>query len=230
MSGYKAPEVPIQKPQPSYSAPAPTSSSYYSPPQQQQPQQQHQKQPQHFNQPPQQSSIYPPRQSQSAVGNTSPAPFMSSPIPSDRNSSSVFSKPVTIPQRQNMYDAPSTKPLSVPSRQVSNVSPTPFGSGTPPMKSSSFMGRQSNFSPMQNNNSVPLRKPLVQKHNGNGSPQMFNQTPSETSCYSSPRPLSMDMSHLQNYNTAARGWGQNPEYYRPVTFATPKTALPYTDF
>lgn len=217
LSGYKPPEVPIPKPQPSYSAPAPSQSPYYSPPQQQ---------PQHFNQQPQ-SSIYPPRQTQSAVGNISPAPFMSSPIPSDRNSASVFSKPVSIPQRQNLYDAPS-KPLSVPSRQVGNVSPTPFSSGTPPMKSS-FLGRQSNFSPMQNN-SVPLRKPLALKTNGNASPQIYNQTPSETSCFSSPRPLSMDMSHLQNYNTAARGWGQNSEYYRPVTFAKPKSALPYTDF
>lgn len=219
MSGYKPPEVPLPKPQPSYSAPAPSPSPYYSPPQQQQ-------KPQQFNQPPQ-SSIYPPRQTQSAVGNISPTPYMSSPIPSDRNSASVFSKPVPIPQRQNVYDAPS-KPLSVPSRQVSNVSPTPFTSGTPPMKSS-FLGRQSNLSPMQNS-SVPLRKPLALKTNGNASPQIYNQSPSETSCYSSPRPLSMDMSHLQNYNTAARGWGTNSEYYRPVTFAKPKSALPYTDF
>lgn len=43
-------------------------------------------------------------------------------------------------------------------------------------------------------------------------------------------PRYTDFSNLNNYNTAARGWGQVKDYYRPVTFESNKGKLIYTDF
>lgn len=43
-----------------------------------------------------------------------------------------------------------------------------------------------------------------------------------------PPPRKINYDNLQNYNTAARGWGQAKDIYKPITFDKPKS--PYSDF
>lgn len=40
----------------------------------------------------------------------------------------------------------------------------------------------------------------------------------------------LDLNAMENYNRAARGWGQSKDFYRPITFNKPKVVLGYTDF
>lgn len=41
-------------------------------------------------------------------------------------------------------------------------------------------------------------------------------------------PVRVNFNNLQNYNTSARGWGQNKSFYKPITFEKAKS--PFTDF
>lgn len=57
--------------------------------------------------------------------------------------------------------------------------------------------------------------------------QGSNATPNNDSC---GRQRNLAYSEFENYNRAARGWGQVQDFYRPITFTKPKAVLPYTDF
>lgn len=67
-------------------------------------------------------------------------------------------------------------------------------------------------------------------YNSNASPLTVPQRAYTQSAPVSPR-VSMDLSSSKNYNTAARGWTQMRDYYRPIHLdGHAKTSLPYTDF
>lgn len=54
---------------------------------------------------------------------------------------------------------------------------------------------------------------------------------SDHQSYSQPPSLSprkFDFDHLQNYNTAPRGWGDSKNFYKPITFNQSKQQ--YSDF
>lgn len=59
------------------------------------------------------------------------------------------------------------------------------------------------------------------------SPPSYNNNAHQTSRISSYE----TSSHQENYNRAARGWGQAKDFYRPLTFGQQQPIdLPYTDF
>lgn len=56
------------------------------------------------------------------------------------------------------------------------------------------------------------------------------QSRSASSLAAASRRSPLDLNQMENYNRAARGWGQSKDFYRPITFNKPKVVLGYTDF
>lgn len=81
--------------------------------------------------------------------------------------------------------------------------------------------------PLQHQNVSPFQSNGNAYNNGGGL-----QTYHAQNCSPVPAPTrtAIHLNDLENYNRAARGWGQTKDYYRPITFGKPKATVPYTDF
>lgn len=155
--------------------------------------------------------------SQGSIQNFTPKPFTPSPIAHEKLA--VFEPNKTHQSQPSII----RRPLTIPNQVVQNVSPAPFGfcstydsyqnsswqqSANPPqsnrLSGCSFASSSTNYNPLTSG--VPLSAPK------------------------SPR-TTFDLSHQENYNRAARGWGQDKDFYRPISFNKPyPIELPYTDF
>lgn len=108
---------------------------------------------------------------------------------------------------------PIRRPLTIPNQPVRNVSPAPYGGQYEAYQSAPWQQQQSSFSPASSNYA-----------------SLASSAPPAASAFS---PRVADLSHQENYNRAARGWGQSRDYYRPISFTkqvTQQVELPYSDF
>lgn len=107
------------------------------------------------------------------------------------------------------------------------LSPTYKPSVTP----QTFVPKESNI-PLSNLYS-PAYNAHIQNSGTDQIPSTYSPQPTQTyddSLLSTPLPTQkkINFDNLQNYNTAARGWGQVKDVYRPLTFDKPRS--PYSDF
>lgn len=235
------PQFSVSPPEPQYSMPPQARPHQSQPPMQLQPQPQ---QPQLYQQQyssPQPQPRYSPYQAarqcsgggsgnnsvafnpQPIVQNISPTVFNPSPISNDKLA--IFESRY---QPQNEPPQPARRPLTVPNTIVRNQSPTPYGNSAPP-----FIAKSVNF---QKTSPPPPQSPYQMSGGGNQNrpKPIYNDDASYIT--SSPsggggyHRAGVDFGQCENYNRAARGWGQMKDYYRPITFTKPKVELPYTDF
>ncbi|KAJ6644413.1 hypothetical protein Bhyg_09382 [Pseudolycoriella hygida] len=154
--------------------------------------------------------------------NQSPTPFNPSPISNDKLA--IFEQNQQYQSTQHQSRQTTRRPLTVPNTIVRNTSPQPYGSS--PI-SKPIYGQQQKYpsQPPQQGQPITLynntSKNVYQSSQDNYSYQ--------SSQFSSPK-VSVNLDQCENYNRAARGWGQSRDYYRPITFSKPKVALPYSDF
>lgn len=206
---YTPAEIPLQN----YSAPP----AIISPPPAQKLQQQQQYKPQ-YNPAPTVSPFKPAYQQPQAA----PAQF-SSPSPSS------FYRPPSAAEQQPHFVAPapyipkqaSTSPFRPAAQQPNN-----YSNGNvayqPPHQQQQQQQHQP-LKPLPQQSFAP--QPLQQQHRPNYG--------GSAACSPLPPPAlrtNLDLNQVENYNRAARGWGQTKDYYRPITFNKPKVAVPYSDF
>ncbi|XP_076264747.1 uncharacterized protein LOC143198962 isoform X3 [Rhynchophorus ferrugineus] len=89
------------------------------------------------------------------------------------------------------------------------------------------------FTPKESN--IPLSNLYSPTYNANAQNSAPYYVPQPTQTYDDslistplPPPKKINFDNLQNYNTAARGWGEVKSVYRPLTFDKPRS--PYSDF
>lgn len=162
------------------------------------------------------SQVYSP---QGLVQNFTPKPFTPSPIAHEKLA--IFEK--TSPTQPPVI----RRPLTIPNQVVQNASPIPFGFGSsydshpnPSWQKASDRLQSNRLSgcSFTSSSTNPLPPP----------PSSSSSVP--ISAQLSPR-ITFDLSHQENYNRAARGWGKSNEFYRPISFNKPQPVeLPYTDF
>lgn len=101
---------------------------------------------------------------------------------------------------------------------VKNTVPNQYSQLSPYQPKSPISHEQPNFipKPSASANTTPI--PVLPSNNIQT--QSLNKTPAR---------FSLDLSNYQNYNTAARGWGQCKDFYRPITFQQ-DAIIAYTDF
>lgn len=127
-------------------------------------------------------------------------------------------QPVLKTQQYNSSTLPRTKPTSVPQQTAAMPPLSPVPSFKPATPAPVFVPKESN---------APL-SPMYQSY---APPPKENIPPMQTQSYQATPPLPpvrVNFNNLQNYNTAARGWGDLKQVYKPVTFDKPKS--PYSDF
>lgn len=206
----------------SYQAPPP--SSAYSP-YQQQPQQQAPSPPSSAYYKPSPINYSPPNQ---GINQNQPTTqFNPSPISNDKLA--IFEQSQQYESTQHHSRQQTRRPLTVPNTIVRNSSPLPYGSS--PISKPNY-GQP----PQQQQQKYPSQEPQqgqpITLYN-NTSKNVYQSSQDNYSYQSSPvsnprAPINLDQA--ENYNRAARGWGQQRDYYRPITFTKPKVALPYSDF
>lgn len=174
------------------------------------------------------------------VRNISPAPY--APSPTTNSKIAMFERQQREQEQQlqqSHFQQQARRPLTVPNAIIRNQSPTPFGGGSPTAKPAFVKPTPKYQSPtpqqQQHQQSFYQPQPTPQQppppavhqqqfsNGGNGGGyggSTFGANPRS----------SLDLNQLENYNLAARGWGQQKGFYRPITFNKPKVALPYTDF
>lgn len=87
--------------------------------------------------------------------------------------------------------------------------------------------------------SAPAPAPAPQSNRLSGC--SFTSSPSSYNPIACSAPLSSQQSprissygsssHSENYNRAARGWGQSKDFYKPIAFSKPQPVeISYTDF
>lgn len=149
---------------------------------------------------------------QSNVQNVTPTQFNPSPIPPEK---------LAIFEPEQLYRSPIRRPLTVPNQIVRNISPTPYGNRAARAGSSGPIGISTN--PSYNDYYQPS------SYDSNRNRYSGASFASSSTNYSQHSPR-VDLSQAENYNRAARGWGQSRDFYRPVTFSRPPVELPYSDF
>lgn len=154
--------------------------------------------------------IYSPQSN--AQNAAAPNQFNPSPIPAEK---------LAIFEPEQLYRQPYRRPLTVPNQIVRNVSPTPFVNRAHRAGSSGPIG----ISPKPSYNDY--YQPSSYDSNRNRYSGCSFASSSTNYSQQSPR---VDLSQAENYNRAARGWGQTKDYYRPLTFSRQQVELPYTDF
>lgn len=144
--------------------------------------------------------------------NSAPTPFNPSPISNDKLA--IFEQNQQY-QSTHQSRQQTRRPLTVPNSIVRNQSPLPYGN-------SPNYGQQQKY-PSQAHQGQPIT--LYNNTNKNSFPQ-------DNYSYQAPHVNTpkVNLDQAENYNRAARGWGQSRDYYRPITFSKPKVALPYSDF
>lgn len=150
--------------------------------------------------------------------NFTPKPFTPSPIAQEKIA--IFDTPA------KQYQSPIRRPLTIPNQVVRNKSPIPFGLNPQYQSESPYQ----NLSWQQSNDQYQSNR----LSGCSFASSSTNYNPSSASvplsAQQSPR-ISYDLSHQENYNRAARGWGQSRDYYRPIAFTKQQPVeLPYTDF
>lgn len=164
------------------------------------------------------------------VRNVSPAPY--APSPTTNSKIAMFERQQREQEQQlqqSHFQQQARRPLTVPNAIIRNQSPTPFGGGSPTAKPAFVKPTPKYQSP------TPQQQPFYQPQPAPQQPPAHQQQFSNGGGYggsnfgANPR-SSLDLNQLENYNLAARGWGQQKGFYRPITFNKPKVALPYTDF
>ncbi|XP_050315731.1 uncharacterized protein LOC126750197 isoform X6 [Anthonomus grandis grandis] len=85
------------------------------------------------------------------------------------------------------------------------------------------------FVPQESNSPLPSFYPSP-KYNAHQTDSSYTPTHTyDDSFISTPLPVKkISFDNFQNYNTAARGWGQTKDVYKPLTFDKPRS--PYSDF
>lgn len=148
--------------------------------------------------------------------NQTPTPFTPSPISNDKLA--IFEQNQQYQSTQHQSRQQTRRPLTVPNSIVRNQSPLPYGS-------SANYGQQQKY-PSQG---TPQGQPITLYNNTSKNVYQSSQDnySYQSSHVSSPK---INLDQVENYNRAARGWGQSRDYYRPITFSKPKVALPYSDF
>lgn len=149
---------------------------------------------------------------QSNAQNVAPTQFNPSPIPAEK---------LAIFEPEQLYRQPYRRPLTVPNQIVRNVSPTPFINRAVRAGSSGPIGITSK--PSYNDYYQPS------SYDSNRNRYSGGSFASSSTNYSQQSPR-VDLSQAENYNRAARGWGQAKDYYRPISFSRQPVELPYTDF
>lgn len=187
-------------------------------------QQQYQQQQQLYAQPP-------------IVRNISPAPY--APSPTTNSKIAMFERQQREQEQQlqqSHFQQQARRPLTVPNAIIRNQSPTPFGGGSPTAKPAFVKPTPKYQSPTPQQQQQQHQQQFYQPQaTAQQPPAVHQQQFSNGGGYggstfgASPR-SSLDLNQLENYNLAARGWGQQKGFYRPITFNKPKVALPYTDF
>lgn len=166
---------------------------------------------------------------QQLTPNLTPKPFTPSPISSEK---------LAIFEPELQYNPPVIRrPLTIPNQFVRNVSPTPFGSryvggggGSPAVNIPLKSYQNDSYSDSYQSQSWQSydNKPISQQSNRLSGCSFGSGSTNYTQSARNPR-ISLDLNQAENYNRAARGWGQSKDYYRPISFAKP-VELPYTDF
>lgn len=165
--------------------------------------------------------------------NFTPKPFTPSPIAQEKIA--IFDQPA------KSYQSPIRRPLITPNQVVRNKSPAPYGGLSSPYDNGYGSGswqQPQQLAPQPQPSYPPANSYQSNRLSGCSftssstpyapSASTFNAVP--TAPQHSPR-VHFDLSHQENYNRAARGWGQSGDYYRPIDFNKPQPVqLPYTDF
>lgn len=163
--------------------------------------------------------------------NFTPKPFTPSPIAQEKIA--IFDQPA------KSYQSPIRRPLTIPNQVVRNKSPAPYGAGSP--YDNGYGGgswQQQQLAAPQPQLSYPAANPYQSNRlSGCSFTSSSTYAPSSSTLNAMPIPsqqsprVHFDLSHQENYNRAARGWGQSRDYYRPIAFTkTQSVELPYTDF
>ncbi|XP_037042049.1 uncharacterized protein LOC119078545 isoform X5 [Bradysia coprophila] len=148
--------------------------------------------------------------------------FNPSPIANDKLA--IFEQSQQYQSSQHQSRQQTRRPLTVPNTIVRNQSPLPYGSS--PVSKPNY-GQQQKY-PSQ---APPQGQPITLYNNTSKNTYQSSQDnySYQSSPVSNPR-SQINLDQVENYNRAARGWGQTRDYYRPITFSKPKVALPYSDF
>lgn len=158
--------------------------------------------------------------------NQSPTPFNPSPISNEKRA--IFEQNQQYQSTQHQSRQQTRRPLTVPNTIVRNQSPLPYGNS--PISKPNY-GQQQKY-PSQAPQQQPQQGEPIRLYN-NTSKNVYQSSQDnysyQSSQVSSPK-VSVNLDQAENYNRAARGWGQSRDFYRPITFTKPKVALPYSDF
>lgn len=132
-----------------------------------------------------------------------------------------------------MVQQPTSAPCAPPPIQENNSYVPQANTYIPPPQPSPYIPNHQNGSISSSPQMSPYYPPGPATAGGSLSGPAPSSTASQASTFvSTPQasPRYRDFSNLNNYNTAARGWGQVKDFYRPVTFESNKGKLVYTDF
>lgn len=156
------------------------------------------------------SQIY----AKNSVPNLTPKPFTPSPIAHEKLA--VFE-----PNEPNQSPASVIRrPLTIPNQAVHNISQNvlAFNSSNDPNQNAVWR----NSNDYKKCNRLSTSSIMTPSANYSSTNIVTKQI---SSC------LTQDLSHQENYNRAACGWGQSKDFYRPISFTRPQPVeLPYTDF
>lgn len=163
-------------------------------------------------------------------------------------------KPTTAPLKPAKYDAPAPAPFRRPLATANNnvnepqrsyhqqANPIkqpinrPYQPEQPqakPYQPAVTQQKQVQFNQPTQNQNYQSQPPQQNYSNGvyaSSSPAATYNTGLPIAAAPLPTRSALDLNHAENYNRAARGWGQSKDYYRPITFAKPNVAVGYTDF
>lgn len=157
--------------------------------------------------------------------NQSPTAFNPSPISNEKRA--IFEQNQQYQSTQHQSRQQTRRPLTVPNTIVRNQSPLPYGNS--PVSKPNY-GQQQKY-PSQAPQQPPQGQPITLYNNTSKNVYQSSQDnySYQSSQISSPK-VAINLDQAENYNRAARGWGQTRDFYRPITFSKPKVALPYSDF